>query len=101
MEERLARCIENVHFIYGRDFDNEFDMRYITYFNNSYDEFEFETYTTVDILKRGWFGDIVYTVKYDDNTTSNVYLRDVILLRVLVEDSVGEVPTFRYIFNKF
>ena len=101
MEDRLARCIENVHFIYGRDFDNEFDMRCITYFNDSYDELELETHTTVDILKRGWFGDLVYTAKYDDNTTSNVYLRDVILLRVQVEDSFGEVPTFRYTFNKF
>lgn len=101
MEEKIAKHIENVHFICGRDFDNEFDLRYIAYFNDSHDEVEIETHTTVDILKRGWFGDIVYTIKHDDNTTSNVYLHDVILLRVQAEYYAVEVPTFRYTFNKF
>lgn len=101
MEEKIVKHIENVHFICGRDFDNEFDMRCIIYFNDSYDELDLETNTAVDILKRGWFGDIVYTAKYDDNTTSNIYLHDVILLHVQVEYSSGEIPTFRYTFNKF
>lgn len=101
MEEKIAKCIKNVHFICGRDFDNEFDLRRLISFNDIYDEIELETPTTVDILKRGWFGDIVYTIEHVDNTTSNVYLHDVILLRVNVEYESIEVPTFRYIFNKF
>lgn len=100
MEEKFSNCIENVHFICGSDFDNEFDLRYILYFNDTYDEVELETQTMIDVLKRGWFGDIVYTIEHNDNTTSNVYLHDVILLRVQVEFYNTGIPTFRYIFNK-